>query len=146
MTSHSYQRRNAVRMAGWIGAIALMFGAIALEPIVGEPATIGLVSVGAVLALGLCTYAFLRLDELAQRAHYVAWFWGGTLGFAVVALLLLLGLTTGLADMDALHALAANWLGGDSFVHGVSLGMLLLGAPMLVGYAIWWTVFWLRRR
>jgi hypothetical protein len=132
-------------MAGWIGAIGLMFAAIALEPVVGERATMALIGVGAVLALVLCTYWFLRLDELAQRAHYVAWFWGGCLGFVVVAALLLAGLVGGFISMDTLHAAATGLLGDAEFAHGVSAGVLLVGAPMLIGYTVWWTVFWLRR-
>ncbi|MGD9966453.1 MAG: hypothetical protein AB7T59_08040 [Hyphomonadaceae bacterium] len=112
---------------------------------VGESGAMALVGTGAVLALVLCSYWFLRLDELAQRAHYVAWFWGGCLGFAAAAVLLLGGLVSGIADMGTLHAAAAAVLGGDQFAHGVSAGMLLVGAPMLLGYSIWWTVFWLRR-
>lgn len=146
MISHSSARGNNMRLAGWVAAMALMLGANALAPFVGDRVSMALVGAGAILSLALCTYWFARLDEVAQRAHYVAWFWGGSLGFAAAALILLTTLLTGIADMDAMHAFATGLFGGAAFEHGVSTGVVMVAAPMFIGYTVWWTVFWLRHR
>jgi hypothetical protein len=77
------------------------------------------------------------LDEAAQQAHYIAWFWGGNAG-------LLASMLVFLAVVLRPHAFE-GWLSGlgasDIFGAGIVLGVV----PAVLGYGLWWAVLWLRR-
>jgi hypothetical protein len=98
--------------------------------------------IGAIAAA--CGWA-RTLDEAKMSAHYVAWFWGGSLGLSVSALVALaLGptmMTPGGVEAllpAAFEPVAANL----AFSAGFMLGIV----PAAVGYLIWWGVLWARSR
>ena len=138
------ERRSIFRIGGWVGALGLMLAAVALKPFVGETAVMALVLLAGALGVAECTAWFLGLDELAQRAHYVAWFWGSSLGIVIAALILAVGVMTG--AVDNLHGIVRGFFGHDDVGDGMMAGMLIIVVPMMLGYVGWWTAFWLRRR
>jgi hypothetical protein len=78
------------------------------------------------------------LDEVAQQAHYVAWYWGGSAGIAVS----MLALITVVLRPDALAPLLSPFSAPETFAAGIMCGLM----PPAVGYTIWWGALWLRRR
>jgi len=77
------------------------------------------------------------LDEVARQVHFEAWYWGGSAGlcvsaFALLALVLAAPVGIGVAHLDV--------------DEGIALGFVLGVVPAAIGYAIWWTALWLRRR
>ena len=91
----------------------------------------------ALLGMVFACFWVVALDEAAQQAHYIAWFWGGNAG-------LLLSMMVFVAAVLAPQAFepVLSVLGGDeTFAAGIVVGVL----PAVIGYAIWWAVLWLRR-
>ena len=84
------------------------------------------------------------IDELAQRAHYVAWYWGGSMGLVLLAFLYLA--SPALAQFVDFTAIAAftSPFGGQAA--GFSAGIATSLVIMTLGYALWWLVFWLRKQ
>jgi hypothetical protein len=86
-------------------------------------------------------FAWLRaLDEMATQAHYVGWYWGGSMGLAF-ALLVVVALTPDLFAQRPLPFTPFDGEGG-AFLSGYLWGIV----PPSVGYMSWWAVYWLRRR
>jgi hypothetical protein len=81
------------------------------------------------------------IDELAQRAHYVAWYWGGSMGLAAMMFLFLA--SPALVQLVDMPGLAAK-LGGEvgAFNAGIATSLVF----MTFGYGFWWLVFWLRKQ
>jgi hypothetical protein len=121
-----------------------MVASLALEPVVGATGVTALALLAGVLAIAACVAWFVGLDEMAQRAHYVAWFWGSSLGLGVAAVAL--GIAALFGAVDVLHGLVRTSFAHDDVGDGMMAGMLVIIVPMLAGYALWWTAFWLRRR
>jgi hypothetical protein len=138
------ERRSAFRIAGWVGAIGLMLAAMALEPLIGETGATVLILLAGALGVAACIAWFIGLDEMAQRAHYVAWFWGSSLGLLAITAAMAIGVLTG--AVDNLHEIVRAMFGHDDVGDGMMAGMLIIIVPMTMGYALWWTAFWLRRR
>jgi len=105
--------------------------------IVGAAAIVALATAGGAIWMQ-------QIDELAQRAHYVAWYWGGSLALAVLVFLVFAA--PGLAkvmDIDALLTpLEATYGRGAGFMGGV---LVSLGA-LTLGYAAWWGLYWFRKQ
>jgi hypothetical protein len=137
------ERRSVLRIGGWVASLGLVLAAVAFEPVIGELASIALVLIAGALAIAACTAWFLGLDEMAQRAHYVAWFWGSSFGLVIAAAIMGVGALTGATDN--LHAVVRGLFGHDDVGDGMMAGMLIIIAPMMLGYLAWWAVFWLRR-
>jgi|CXWL01.1.fsa_nt_gi hypothetical protein len=97
----------------------------------------------AVIALACSIGWIATLDEFAQRAHYVAWYWGGSLGLAAMGALLLFVL---LSPASAAESLLLDWWGASQAKAGFLTGALAAMLLPALGYTIWWLVFWLRRR
>jgi hypothetical protein len=138
------ERRSIFRIGGWVGALGLMLAAMALEPLIGETGATVLILIAGALGVAACTAWFLGLDEMAQRAHYVAWFWGSSLGLVIAAAIMAIGALTGATDN--LHEIVRRLFGHDDVGDGMMAGMLIIVVPMMLGYALWWAAFWLRRR
>ncbi|HLZ81934.1 MAG TPA: hypothetical protein VKQ54_00100 [Caulobacteraceae bacterium] len=130
----SIQALNAV---GIVGAVAIIFG---LYPVfrrwIDFPVEL---LMGVAWALAFAALVWRKMDETAREAHKNAWFWGGSFGF----LLALLGLIAAFR-MDPRPALLLRfsrqpvWLMVD--------GATIAGGAACAGYAVVWTVWWLRRR
>jgi hypothetical protein len=105
--------------------------------------------IGAVAAAMAASFAlgivWMRsIDELAQRAHYVAWFWGGSLGLVVLMLVLLAApALERVIDFAALTRLFSPVAGeAAGFTAGIFASLMI----MMIGYGGWWLVYWLRKR
>lgn len=127
-------------------ALGVVFGlSVMLTSLLGAFA----LPIALICAIGgfVCTLGyFANMDELSQRAHYIAWFWGATAGLGVLGIALFYTLFAGV-DLGAVIAPLAEryWGGADvrgGFAAGVSVALLL----QLVGAVLWWAGYWLRKR
>ena len=91
----------------------------------------------AILSMIFACFWVATLDEAAQQAHYIAWFWGGNAGLLISVLGLIAVALQPAAFDPVLSALGAP----RSFAAGIAFGVL----PPVIGYAIWWAVLWMRR-
>jgi len=90
-------------------------------------------------SIGTGLWWWVKLDEAAREAHKWAFWWGGSAGMALGAVLLL----TLTAWSETV--LTSGWIGEtptDAFKAGV-VAILLF---QVIGYAIAWAAWWLRRR
>jgi hypothetical protein len=80
------------------------------------------------------------IDEMARRAHLDSWFWGGVLGS--IPLLVLGGVTLSIPELKfpMIEAL------GMSSTQSFGLGALAIYGCMLLGYTIFWLIWWARKR
>lgn len=89
--------------------------------------------------------AYMRgIDELAQRAHYIAWYWGGSVGLTLLLFLLVAWPALAqVVDIEALTAPLSRLYGepGGEFLGGVVASIVAL----TLGYSGWWVVYWLRK-
>ena len=86
--------------------------------------------------------AWQMIDETAREAHKSAWFWGGSFG-AFIGLLAFVFWVR----LDPVHS-AKLWLGvppHQAFAL-VLMGVVGIVLAQVVGYAIAWAMWWLRRR
>lgn len=139
------ERRNLMMFGAGAVAVAFMLGAGALRHSVGEVVSDSLVFAGAIAALIAVTIYFLGLDETSRQAHYVSWLWGGSFG-AIVAAFAGAGFLLTLPRNDRIPVLVSSIFGQATVQNGFFTGITVIAAPMLIGYALWWTAFWLRRR
>jgi hypothetical protein len=109
---------------GWMIWPALAFAAVAI-----------------VFACGWMAF----IDEAAQQAHYIAWFWGGSLGLTMSSLALL-ALMPQLLNPVGVERLRAPYgaMPDTSFAFFAGVAFMIL--PASIGYMIWWAALWLRRR
>jgi hypothetical protein len=94
------------------------------------------------LALALVSVVFacfwmISLDEVAQQAHYVSWYWGGSAGL----LLSMLIFVAAVLRPEVFEPLLVRVGVSYSFAGGIVAGV----TPPTIGYAIWWIVLWMRR-
>jgi hypothetical protein len=94
------------------------------------------------LALALLSVVFacfwmISLDEVAQQAHYVSWYWGGSAGLLLSMLILVAVVLRPEVFAPLLERVGVSY----SFAGGIIAGV----TPPTLGYAIWWIVLWARR-
>lgn len=79
------------------------------------------------------------VDEAVREAHKTAWYWGGSGGMALLAVLALplLVISQGEAAQLGLTPNEALFL---------VAGMTICGVVMLAGYGLVWAAWWLRHR
>lgn len=147
MTTTEKQIPREKRTQLWIIATALsllVYGALVTLSLF-QPWALWLAMAVAVVGVGFGVLWVVSLDEAAQHAHYVSWYWGGSLGLGFAALILLAmtphmlrpgGLTPAFDVLPGMNV--APTLG---FMAGYMLGVL----PPVLGYLIWWGVISLRR-
>lgn len=123
-------------LAGGVGGLAS--GLVAAFAPEGGWIGPALTAVAVSLAMAAGLWASLRwwkgLDEAAQEAHKWAWWWGATVGLCVAGVILL----TLLYGPDD--------LGQASLEDGMQLGAGIVVGCQVVGYAVAWAVWWLKRR
>lgn len=93
--------------------------------------------------------AWARLDETAREAHKFAWLYGGGLGMLV----LLLGAVGLIWSPGAWSLLAPRVIGlapaaadMPEPLGGFVVGLLACAIAQVIGYALVWSAWWLRRR
>jgi hypothetical protein len=84
------------------------------------------------------------LDEGAMSAHYISWYWGGSLGLAISAMTYM-ALAPALFTGVSMDQLVTDLLGVSLSNAGFHAGFMLAIMPALLGYMAWWGVVWLRR-
>lgn len=85
-----------------------------------------------------------RIDELAQRAHYVAWYWGGSAGLSVLLFLFFASPALGrFVDVRAILT-PLEYVWGPTA--GIMVGMLISILALTAGYVLWWTIYWMRKQ
>jgi len=82
------------------------------------------------------------IDEAAQEAHKWAWYWGGTTGMAVGAVIGLMAQLPQAAGV-ALPSLLPDRTDPAAYM---ATGAALMALIMTAGYTIAWAVWWLRHR
>jgi hypothetical protein len=141
------RRVSRERRKGQFLALTGLFLALYCASVAADVALTGvsLLWLNAVLVIATTAAAFgwaRMLDEAKITAHYVAWFWGGSLGLTVSGLGVLALAATMMAP-GGVEALLPLWAEPNfAFTAGFMLGIV----PAAVGYLIWWTVLWARSR
>ncbi|MEJ0059568.1 MAG: hypothetical protein WDM79_08365 [Terricaulis sp.] len=85
------------------------------------------------------------LDEAAQQAHYIAWYWGGSIGL-VISALTFVALTPQLFSPTGVEMLRAPFGAMNDTSFAFTAGFMLAVMPACIGYMVWWAGLWLRRR
>ncbi len=100
------------------------------------------------LLVAFCTLVlleFVTFDEIAKRAHYIAWYWGSLLGLIVVALIQVLFAFTG-EPFAFVQTLLMRWFGDADPTTSFLVGMMVGPVLMAAGFFIVRTIDWLRAR
>jgi hypothetical protein len=142
--SSTRERRKSLSMA--LTGVFMLLYAGSLTADLALDANLFWLTVIFIVATGACAVVWARtLDEAKLNAHYVAWYWGGSAGLMVSALIFV-ALTPTLITPNGLDGLVppafAPFATNLSFGAGLVLGMF----PAMIGYLIWWGVLWAQRR
>ncbi|MBY0562744.1 MAG: hypothetical protein K2P58_01060 [Hyphomonadaceae bacterium] len=140
----SKQQRKNLYLIGTLVATVIMVAGAAIAGRVSVPVGLALVLPAMVAVFAFSFLWFAALDELAQRAHYEAWFWGGSTGLLVAPLLIVSALLTG-GQSDLVELALTYFGGGDNAREAFLNGVMVAIVPPVIGYGIWWLVFWLRK-
>lgn len=137
------KRRSFYRNAMYAAIAALAVCAIAtrlFDVSMHIPSTLIVVAVGV-----LCVLQFNALDEVAKQAHYVAWYWGGLIGLSAMALLAI-AIAIAPRTFGLIEALMLQWADEADSQTSFLFGLMVTPSLLLLGFAGWWSVYWLRRR
>ncbi len=93
----------------------------------------------------LSVLQFNALDEVARQAHYLAWYWGGLIGLTVMVALTL-AIAAIPQTFPMIEGLMVQHAGGAGAETAFLLGLAATPTFMMLAFAGWWTVYWLRRR
>lgn len=80
------------------------------------------------------------IDEMARRAHLDSWFWGGSIAAIPVAGFATILFSFPEVEFHLIDRLAAT----PSAAFG--LGALVMYAALLLGYTIFWLIWWAKKR
>lgn len=139
MTSNARPARRMKRKTFYIAATCISMLAYAMLLVLSNAASwlVWPAMGAAVLGVVFACFWVVTLDEAAQQAHYISWFWGGSAGLVVSMLMFVSVALRPEAFEPALAELGAV----NAFAGGIAFGVM----PPTIGYAIWWIVLWLRR-
>jgi hypothetical protein len=93
-----------------------------------------------ILSMWWSLHYWRSIDEMARRAHLDSWFWGGVPGSIPLGILGMVALVEPSFKVDAFESLAMS----PTQVFG--LGAVAIYGCMLVGYTIFWLIWWVRKR
>lgn len=137
------QRKN--RFIGLTALFMVLYGASVSADLLLDVNLFWLTAALMIIAIGFAFLWARALDEAQMQAHYVSWYWGGSLGLMASALVFI-ALMPVIVAPGAVDALFLRELGpmlpNLSFTAGFLLGM----TPAVIGYLIWWGVITLQRR
>ncbi|ESQ81221.1 hypothetical protein [Asticcacaulis sp. YBE204] len=95
-------------------------------------------TIGGFIGLGIAVVWWKRSDEAVREAHKWAWYWGGSVGLIVPAVIL--GMS-----MLGIEVLPDAYVASTG-LSGPASGILITLLPMFAGYIVAWAVWWLRHR
>ncbi|MGH6950758.1 MAG: hypothetical protein ACREH4_07785 [Vitreimonas sp.] len=148
MTTTEKPARREKRTNVWIGATSVSLlvyaGFIALSVMQPWAVWIAILAAAAAVAVVFAVFWMASLDEAAQQAHYVAWYWGGSAGL-VVSMLVFLALMPQMLRPEGLAGAFAVVPGMTPASVGFLAGLLLGVVPAVLGDVIWWIALWRRR-
>jgi hypothetical protein len=119
-----YDAANGTNSSKVIGPWAIIFSGIAI---------------GA-LTLWWSLKYWHTIDEMAQRAHLDSWFWGGVGASFPVLALGAFALAMPEFKVELIERFAA------SSTHAFGLGAIVMYSSMLLGYTIFWLIWWAKKR
>jgi hypothetical protein len=96
--------------------------------------------VAGLLSLWWSLHYWKSIDEMARRAHLDSWFWGGTLGGLPLGVLGVVTMAVPEFKLDMLERMALS----STQVFG--LGAVAIYGCMVLGYTIFWLIWWARKR
>ena len=151
--------KAAAKILIWSSAafVVVVFGAFALGYYDGYreahspgtsprefPVWLFLVLVSAAMAASIWVGAiWMRsIDEAAQEAHKWSWYWGGSCGMAVGAVIGLMAMLPQAATVT----LPTLWPDRADAAAYMATGAALMALVMTAGYTVAWGLWWLRRR
>lgn len=143
MSVPSSRNRRRLAIVAVIVAVGIVLATIVLRPVLGHTLVHVPAVIGGVLAIMFSVNYFRSIDELAQRAHYEAWYWGGTVGVLALPLAALSG--PALFGPGWVERTVAQFWPAPDVTDGFVAGVFATVIPMLLGYCVWWAVFWLRK-
>lgn len=85
------------------------------------------------------------LDEGAMSAHYISWYWGGSLGLMISIMIYIALIPTLLNPNVSVDAILAEAIGAPLPNAGFHAGFMLALLPAVLGYVAWWAIVWARR-
>ncbi len=145
--SASPPRNRRSRKGFFIAVTALSFIPYAASVVADllMPANLFWLTAVSMLAIFTGAIGWARtLDEGAMSAHYISWYWGGSLGLDISAMTYM-ALAPALLTGVSLDKILTDWLGVPLPNAGFHAGFMLAILPALIGYMAWWGVVWLRR-
>jgi hypothetical protein len=129
---------------GVLGALALMLAGEGVAGPLGPVSFLVLTGIAVAWSLAFAGQAWRRTDEAAQEAHKFAWFWGAP--SALVALMLVLPVVAVTVFHGSFSPGFGRGPGGPSPWTLVIAGVALAALVQVLGYAVVWTAWWLKRR
>lgn len=144
MSSPRMKRKTLYLIGAWIGAPLLAM--LVIFNRAPEPLALGVALVALLAAMGLSTAWFRSLDEVAQRAHYEAWFWGGNCGLLLLPLAVVVMAMADNGNSWIGRTLDAVLTRPIDVETAFIAGIFAVIVPMMLGYSLWWAWFWLRNR
>lgn len=140
----SQNKRRALVGAAMYAAVGLLVVFAVASRMFGfsmhAPSTVVVIIIGVLSVL-----QFNTLDEVAKQAHYLAWYWGGLIGLSVMCALTL-AIAVAPEVFAFIEGLMRQHAGGSDAETAFLLGLAATPTFMMLGFAGWWTVYWLRRR
>lgn len=140
----SQNKRRALFSVAMYVAVGLLLAFAVASRMFGlsmhAPSTIVLVIIGVLSVL-----QFNALDEVAKQAHYLAWYWGGLIGLTVMVTLTLAIAATP-QTFAFIEGLMLRHAGKADTETAFLLGLAATPTLMMLAFAGWWAVYWLRRR
>lgn len=136
------RRRQFFMTITWVFILgyALSLAADILLPVNLLWLTLALVIIGLGAAFAWARY----LDEGKLNAHYIAWYWGGSLGLSA-SMLAFVALIPAMLTPGAAEAMLPPTLAPIAANLTFAAGFLLAIIPACLGYMTWWLLLMARR-
>lgn len=144
LASNSVNKRRVVYRNLMVAALGVMLALSLAGRVFAMPMHLPM----AVTLIGVGVLSFLQfntLDEMAKQAHYIAWYWGGLVALSAVALLTV-AISFAPPVFAAIESVMLAQFGNADAQTSYLLGLITAPALLVLGFAGWWSVYWLRRR
>ncbi len=93
----------------------------------------------------LAILEFTVFDDVAKRAHYIAWYWGSLIGIVSIAVIQVVFAFTG-EPFEFVEAVLIRWFGDADPQTSFLFGLLVTPVLMAIGFFIVRGIDWLRTR